>query len=258
MSLLSTILFAGAVTAFAHPRGGYGGHEWKPPGPGSVRGPCPMLNTLANHGYLPRNGKNLTQDVTLDGLAEALNLDNTFVQPIFNRALTTNPEPNATWFSLENLNTHNILEHDASLSRVDAYFGNPQPFNQTIFDQTRSYWTDPHIINVQMAANARSARVATSKATNPTYSMSTIGEIFSVGESAAYILVISGDNTTGTVRKSWVEYVFEHERLPFELGWRRPKNQITRIDLVNMMARVTNATAPDDSTVAIRDSFHTV
>jgi hypothetical protein len=23
---------------------------------GDVRGPCPGLNTLANHGYLPRNG----------------------------------------------------------------------------------------------------------------------------------------------------------------------------------------------------------
>lgn len=27
-----------------------------PPGPGDVRGPCPGLNALSNHGYLPHNG----------------------------------------------------------------------------------------------------------------------------------------------------------------------------------------------------------
>jgi hypothetical protein len=28
--------------------------------PGAVRSPCPALNALANHGFLPRNGKNIT------------------------------------------------------------------------------------------------------------------------------------------------------------------------------------------------------
>jgi len=32
------------------------GHEWQAPGPGDLRGPCPGLNALANHGFLPRNG----------------------------------------------------------------------------------------------------------------------------------------------------------------------------------------------------------
>ncbi|PHH70433.1 hypothetical protein CDD82_7105 [Ophiocordyceps australis] len=34
-----------------------GEHEFVPPGPGDERGPCPGLNALANHGYLPHNGK---------------------------------------------------------------------------------------------------------------------------------------------------------------------------------------------------------
>lgn len=32
------------------------GYEFQAPGPGDSRGPCPGLNLLANHGYLPRNG----------------------------------------------------------------------------------------------------------------------------------------------------------------------------------------------------------
>lgn len=32
------------------------GFEFQAPGPNDSRGPCPGLNLLANHGYLPRNG----------------------------------------------------------------------------------------------------------------------------------------------------------------------------------------------------------
>lgn len=33
-----------------------GAHKWVAPGPNDIRGPCPGLNALANHGYLPHNG----------------------------------------------------------------------------------------------------------------------------------------------------------------------------------------------------------
>ncbi len=33
-----------------------GSHAFKAPGSGDLRGPCPGLNALANHGYLPHNG----------------------------------------------------------------------------------------------------------------------------------------------------------------------------------------------------------
>ena len=32
---------------------------WMPPLDSDIRGPCPGLNALANHGYLPRDGKNI-------------------------------------------------------------------------------------------------------------------------------------------------------------------------------------------------------
>jgi hypothetical protein len=58
-----------------------------------------------------------------------------------------------------------------------------------------------------MAANSRLARVLTSNATNPTYSLSDLGSGFSVGETAAYILIL-GDGDSGTVKKELVEYLF--------------------------------------------------
>ena len=94
----------------------------------------------------------------------------------------------------------------ARSSRGDYYFGDDHTFNQTIFDETRSYWTFP-IVDVQMAAKARLARVHTSKATNPTFTLTKTGRQFSFGETAAYIIAL-GDRVTGTVKRSWVEYLF--------------------------------------------------
>ena len=79
-----------------------------------------MLNTLANHGYLPRDGKAITKELTVSALNTALNFDATFVERLFQFAISTNPEPNATTYSLESLRTHNILEHDASLTYVTS------------------------------------------------------------------------------------------------------------------------------------------
>lgn len=33
-----------------------GEHKWVAPVPGDIRGPCPGLNALANHGYFPHSG----------------------------------------------------------------------------------------------------------------------------------------------------------------------------------------------------------
>lgn len=75
-----------------------------------------MLNSLANHGFLPHSGKGIMLNDTIHALGEALNIDADVSKTLFGFAATTNPVPNATEFSLENLGRHNVLEHDASLS----------------------------------------------------------------------------------------------------------------------------------------------
>lgn len=77
-----------------------------------------MLNTLANHGFLPHDGKDISANKTIDALKTALNIDETLGKFLFDFAVTTNPDPNATVFSLNHLSRHNILEHDASLRSV--------------------------------------------------------------------------------------------------------------------------------------------
>lgn len=74
-----------------------------------------MLNTLANHAYLPHSGRNITREDVVYALGTALNINQNVSHLLFCKAITTNPEPNATMFSLQDLRRHNILEHDASI-----------------------------------------------------------------------------------------------------------------------------------------------
>jgi len=49
------------------------GYTFQAPGPSDSRGPCPGLNLLANHGYLPRNGY-VTYSQVLDATARGFNM----------------------------------------------------------------------------------------------------------------------------------------------------------------------------------------
>ncbi|WYZ43363.1 hypothetical protein EsH8_VI_001062 [Colletotrichum jinshuiense] len=214
---------------------------WAPAGPDDFRGPCPMMNTLANHGFLPHDGRNLTQENVVKGLQEGLNFNTSLGTLMFQMALIANPEPNATFFTLDHLNAHNVLEHDASLSRTDAFFGSNHIFNQTIFDESRAYWTKD-ILDADQLANSKVARQINSKAFNPDYTFTATVENFSLGEIAAPIIAF-GDMDAGTVNKTLVEYFFQNERLPSELGWVKKEAVISESDILKVVGMISKASS---------------
>lgn len=165
-----------------------------------------MLNTLTNHGFLPRNSRNFTKANVIKGLGDGLNFDATLAGIMWEQAIIANPEPNATFFTLEQLNVHNVLEHDASLSRTDAAFGNNHVFNQTVFDTSKGWWTD-ETVTAEQLAHSKIFRQLVSRASSPDYTFSASTEEFSLGEVAAPIIVF-GDTKAGTVAKELVVYFF--------------------------------------------------
>ncbi|USW55097.1 Putative chloroperoxidase [Septoria linicola] len=209
--------------------------SWAAAGPDDFRGPCPMLNTLANHHFLPHDGgavTPLTEAVVINALHEGLNFNKSLGKVMFQQALPANPEPNATFFTLDMLNVHNVLEHDGSLSRSDAYFGNNHVFNQTIFNEAKKYWTEDVITREHMA-NSKLARQLQSKASNPEYCFTESVEHFSVGEILAPFIAF-GDRESVTVNRRLVEYFFENERLPVELGWTRTDQVVSLSDILRL------------------------
>lgn len=208
-----------------------------------------MLNALANHGYLAHNGQNITQNMTTMALDQALNIPPSFGTFLHTAAVRTNPEGNSTnTFSLDDLGRHNILEHDASLSRQDAFFGNNLEFNETVFDQTRSHWQET--IDVPQAAAARLSRIQTSNMTNPTFGFTRVGMAFSVGESAAYIIVL-GNSTSQTANRTVVEYLFRMIA-PLSLSNPFPPDQFRRAWNLTRIQKMRNC--PLKSVGAVRRS----
>ncbi|KAF2633041.1 Cloroperoxidase [Macroventuria anomochaeta] len=238
------VLLLAATTSLASGRPQYGTpnpHEWIPGGPHDFRGPCPMLNTLTNHGFLPRDGRNFTKANVIKGLGDGLNFDTTLAGIMWDQAIIANPEPNATFFTLEQLNVHNVLEHDASLSRTDAAFGNNHVFNQTVFNTSKAWWTD-EVVTAKQLAHSKIFRQLVSRAENENYTFSASTEEFSLGEVAAPIIAF-GDTTAGTVPRELMVYFFENERLPEELGWSKKNASITLQTILETTAIVRNATS---------------
>lgn len=165
-----------------------------------------MVNTLATHGYINHDGRNLTEDVIVNGLKNGLNFDPALGKIMFEQAFVANPEPNATFFTLDQLNVHSLLEHDGSLSRADAYFGNNHVFNETVFAESMSFWSGD-VLDAKALAMSKVGRQVSSKAKNPTYRFTSTVENFSLGEISAPIIAFS-DLATSTVNRTLVEYFF--------------------------------------------------
>jgi hypothetical protein len=136
------------------------------------------------------------------------------------------------------------------------------------------YWTSD-VLDVQIVANGRAQRHMRSNLTNPEYSLSDVGYLFSTGENSA-ILSILGDKVTQTCPKKFADYLFGklktvsppqggqsrsvfvklraklerqkadmslcvrlvNERLPYEVGWKKPALPITLDDLVRTLKYV--------------------
>ncbi|GLE00111.1 hypothetical protein PINS_up008838 [Pythium insidiosum] len=92
------------------------------------RAPCPCMNSLANHGYLPRDGKNLTPEMIKRAVVEVFNIDEGLA------ATLVSPLPPT--LTLADLGVHNFIEHDASMVHDDLFFGNdPAQINMTLADE---------------------------------------------------------------------------------------------------------------------------
>ncbi|KAF7972385.1 hypothetical protein HWV62_18102 [Athelia sp. TMB] len=166
-------------------------HPYIPAGPNDIRGPCPGLNTLASHGYLPRNGIATPQQI-VTAVQEGFNMGNdlavlvtwgafivdgnhlTNLMSIGEKTGGTGPFPPAPAI-VGGLNTHGVFEGDASTTRGDFYFGNNFSFNETLFEVFLNKSTEygGGAYNLAAAAEVRWARLQDSRARNPAFTLTT-------------------------------------------------------------------------------------
>jgi len=203
-----------------------------------VRSPCPGLNALANHDFIPHNGRGNSIPVLLKGLAEGLNMGADFTVAIGGAGLLSSPNPLGGSFDLDDLNMHNFpIEHDASISRQDAALGNPQPFYNPNWQQYIGFFEGKATTDVPTASKAKFARYTDSFTRNPEFTYGVREAVLSYGENALYLQTM-GDPISGNAKIEYVRSLFEKEKLPFDLGWRPSKLPTTLASVGAMVAEL--------------------
>ncbi|KAH7104010.1 heme-thiolate peroxidase [Auriculariales sp. MPI-PUGE-AT-0066] len=163
-------------------------HEFREPRATDARGPCPGMNSLANHGYISRTGVAEPAEM-VTAVQEAYNMGwniGTFItyasllvegNPLTNllsigrHSDLTGPNPEGFPKALVGgIATHGPFEGDTSQSRADFYWGDNVAFNESIFDQfLETCDRYDGLYNITSASEMRSQRYWHSRNTNPTF-----------------------------------------------------------------------------------------
>ncbi|KAJ7670576.1 Cloroperoxidase [Mycena polygramma] len=199
-------------------------HQWIAPKATDLRSPCPGLNTLANHGYLPRDGANITVSMALQAAIDGFNVGADSIIQAAKFALLSGDAPET--FNLDALQLHNLIEHDASVSRNDFGVGDNLHFNETIFSTLANANPGVDYYNATSAGQVQHDRLAISLATNPNITNTPKEFLLRTRESGLYLSVM-GNPLTGVAPKQFVQIFFREERLPIQEGWKRPNTTIT-------------------------------
>ncbi|TID07393.1 putative sterigmatocystin biosynthesis peroxidase stcC [Colletotrichum higginsianum] len=216
---------------------------WTPPSAGDLRAPCPGLNTLANHGFIPHDGRNITSEIVQKGFKDAMNIDEALSAAAFKPALELNP--GASFINLDMLHKHNFIEHDGSLSRRDMYFDPSNRFDKETFDAFIGYFGGATTINITTIANARARHALEMSRVNPNFTLPESAIPAATGE-CAFLLTIFGTPGTPVANRSYVEFFFRNERLPVELGWAPVDTPITLSPTIQQIANEIVAQTPSD------------
>ncbi|KAK7045792.1 hypothetical protein VNI00_007194 [Paramarasmius palmivorus] len=228
-----SVLLAAVVAANA---AAYEDHSYRAPGPNDLRSPCPGLNTLANHGFLPRDGRNITIPMIVQAGLDGYNIETNVLGGAAKLGLLTSDD--LTTMTLDNVKEHGIIEHDASLSRQDFALGDNLHFNETIFTTLANSNPGSDVYNTTSAGQVQHDRLEDSLATNPNVTNTETTLTIRSFESALYLSVM-GDPTVGVAPKNFVQVFFREQRLPIEEGWKRSSTQITLDSLVSLARIIT-------------------
>jgi len=107
-------------------------YPYTAPNDGDDRSPCPALNTLANHGFIPRTGRGLTAPILISGLQEAYGLSFPLAAFLTYGGIVllgqvvgfgADPRRDGVGFSLKDLARHDRIEHDASITHPNTLAG---------------------------------------------------------------------------------------------------------------------------------------
>ncbi|KAI3326976.1 Cloroperoxidase [Xylariaceae sp. AK1471] len=214
------------------------------------RSPCPMLNTLANHGYLPHDGRNITAQDVGTAIVQSTNWVADFGLLAANAALK---KLNLTAFNLADLNSPAGGEHPASLTRKDASSGDSLSIDTARVQQLLAD-SSTNFLTIDSVAKSRN-RVDKISKPAPTAQELAVGQ----GEAALMMLLMRDtyvslqtseqDPSTFRAPKDRTRVWLLQEQFPTAQGWKPAEQVVQLADLGPINTAIVSSQA------AQKDSF---
>ncbi|KAL9614742.1 MAG: hypothetical protein Q9167_000811 [Letrouitia subvulpina] len=244
-----------------------------PSKPTDLRSPCPAVNSLANHGYIPRSGRNVHAGQLHSAMYE-LGLSNVlasiFAYPPFielpaDKSSSSEASPHrASWWTtlikpiayilrgfamrpagqtdgsgaaylnLDQLARHNVVEHDVSFSRLDAGQGDNLSPQPHLIRDILSASSNGSTLTGTDFVELRKRRYARQKEDNKEL---VFGASQSQLASAEIALILKVFGNGKEVPLNYVKAFFEEERLPREEGWKKRSGWSVGFVEMDLLAR---------------------
>lgn len=185
-SLLATVTLGFTVEA---------GNQYQAPKSSDIRSPCPGLNTLANYGYLPRDGSAFSRQTLLDASKKVYNFQPEAIDSVLQSALDLGlGNKAAQTIGLQDLtDSHNKIEHDGSLSRSDRFFSESAQSttpNATLVNILTTKYAKDGVISLWNLGGYRQWRLKEAEKINPDFSFENDQVKASVIESIILLAVL--------------------------------------------------------------------
>lgn len=225
--------------------------EYRAPSPTDIRGPCPIINTLANHGYISRDGRNV-RAAEMKAAMKEVGVSITLRQLLTSAAYLEHQDdpPRGFWafirnpfayifqtfalrakaqvdssgvacLNLDELDRHGAIEHDVSMSRRDFAQGDNHSKQEDLVEDMLASARDGRDLTVDDWAKFRLQRIEQQKRENARLEFGSAQNAMGLAETA-FIQKTFGDRSRGwAVPVSYMAAIFGEERLPIEEGWKK-------------------------------------
>ncbi|KAI0698537.1 Cloroperoxidase [Cerioporus squamosus] len=220
-------------------------HTYTPATPGDSRSPCPALNALANHGYLPRDGRNLTVTQLVSAIRHVYGISLPFATLLSVGGVVKCGHRDGLGMvvDLHELAKHNAVEHDGSLVHADTAPGavyapiavDPVLLRHLLETSTTDFLTRRDLCRAQLTRQAASRPLNSTQSFVSKGELDLIHQVFGIRSSER----ASGAPTESdelVVPKAVLQEWLGDEKLPE--GWNGPLREVGLLELVGQVREI--------------------
>jgi hypothetical protein len=218
---------------------------FRSPTSSDLRSPCPGLNILANHGILPRNGREYTREMIIEALVKTYNVEEAIGGFILNEVFQLGLNETYTTISLESIGVHSnpqkLIEHDGSLAHVDfALAGNTTTVDPKLVEKMVSYSTNGQGLSFEDLIQYRKYRWIEAININPKIDFGARPQFLAGLETT--LLFSTFKNSADELSISSLKTIFEENRLPADFI--KQKETLKLNDFLGTAALIRDKAAP--------------